>query len=237
MATVTEMEARARVRADQDESTFPTSAQYLQLIADSGEELWSRMVAAGLKPAQTLVTVNANGAANYTIGTNVMVVLSVERQDSSEKIPLARAQEEDLPYLRSMGTNQAGWYDLIGGATSALTIELFPVPASGTYFVRYIPRFTRFTSGADVWYGPPRSDEYIVVSTAARALGKEGDKAGAAALDKELDKIWEDVVRMASWQDAQNPGVVRDARQWDWNGRRRWPFDDYGVRNGDGRGW
>lgn len=220
MATVTELEVRARVRADQDQSTFPTSAQYLSLIADAAEELWNRMVAAGNKPAQTSVAVTANGSASYTIGTNVLTVLSVERNEGQERLPLRRAQEEMLPFLRGLGSGLGEWYDLVGGATAALTLELFPNPPSGTYTVRYIPRFTRFTSGSDNWYGPPRSDEYIVVSTAIKALRKEGDEA--RELVRELEAIFEDVVRMAPWQDAQHPGTIADRR---FGPRIRRPFD------------
>lgn len=226
MPTVTELEARARVRADQDQSTFPTSAQYLSLISDAAEELWNRMVAAGSKPAQTATPITATGAASYTIGTNVLTVLSVERHEGTERVPLARAQEEELPWLRGLSAGQAERYDLVGGATTALSLELFPNPTSGSYTVRYIPRFTRFTAGTDNWYGSPRSDEYIVVSTAIKALRKEGDDARDLA--RELDAIFEDVVRMAPWQDAQHPGRVADRR---FHGHFRRPFD-YPVFHG-----
>lgn len=227
MPTVTELEARARIRADQDNSTFPTSAQYLVLIADAAEELWNRMVAAGCKPAQTAVQIAATGASSYAIGTNVLAVLSVERHEGAERLPLRRAQEEILPHLRSLGTGPGEFYDLVGGATSALTLELFPNPASGTYTVRYVPRFTRFTAGSDNWYGPPRSDEYVVLSAAMKALRKEGDDA--RDLESELAAVFEDVVRMAPWQDAQSPGTIAD--RFPRHRDRRAPFDHPAVRD------
>ncbi len=231
MATVTEMETQARVIADQDESTFPTSAQYREFISDAAQELWGRMIAAGLKPGQTATQVTATGAASYTLGTTPLVVLSVERHDGTERLPLQRAAEEDLPSWRSMTGSQAFAYDLVGGATGALGIELFPPTSTGTYTVRFIPRFVRFTSGADTWFGPARSDEFIVRSAAATALGKEGDRAGEKMQLDRADKVWGDIVQMASWQDAQYPGRVRDARPD--IGRRYRPFDDYRVRRDD----
>lgn len=229
MPTVAQIETRARIRADQDQSTFPTSAQYLELISDAAEELWNRMVAAGCKPAQTALQITATGASSYNLATNVLSVLSVERHEGVDRLPLVRVQEEDLPALRSLTTNyQATHYDLVGGAVATLTIELLPTPSSGLYTVRYIPRFTRYTLTTENWFGPPRSDEYIVVATAIKALRKEGDEA--RDLVQELNAIFEDVVRMASWQDAQGTGRVRDIHR---PGSRYRPFDDWRARDED----
>jgi hypothetical protein len=225
MPTVTQMEARARVLADQDQSTFPTSAHYLEFISDGAQELYGRMVAAGLVPARTDTPVTLNGATSYSLGTSVQVVLSVERHEGNERIPLQRAQVEEVPYLRgAAGSGVPTHYDLVGGATAGLSIEFYPLPQTGTITVRFIPVFTRFTAGGDNFYGPPRSDEYIVVYAAIAALGKEGEEAGR--LGGKLKAIYDDILQFASWQDAQNPGRIRDVRR---NHVRHYPFDDFRV--------
>jgi hypothetical protein len=224
------MEARARSLADQDNSTFPTSAQYLEYLSDRGEELWDRMLAAGLKPAVTTTSVTATGAASYTLGTTPISVLSVERNDGQERIPLHRAEDWELPALRSIGSGNgfADFYEITGGATGALSLELYPLPSTGTYTVRYVPRFTRFTAGSDVFFGPPRSDRFMVVGAAIDALGKEGDTA--SDLRKELAIVFEDIIRYAQIQDAQHTSRVRDVYV---NRRRYYPFDDLRVRRED----
>lgn len=231
MATVTELEARARIRADQDGSTFPTTAQYRELISDAAEELWNKMIAAGFKPAQTSATLTATGAASYTVASNVAVILSVERVEGRDRLPLRRAEEYELPYLRSVSSNsQATHYDLVAGSVSSLTIELFPTPLTGQYVVRYVPRFTRFTTGADQWVGLPASDSYIVLHAARAALRKEGDPA--RDIDGELAEVYEQVCRMASWLDGQFPGRIRDARHAH-DDRDRFPFDDFRAKGVD----
>lgn len=208
MATRAELRTRARARADQDGSGFPSDAQYNEWLADSVADVWNRLIAAGGVPGRTEVSVTATGAATYSVASDVHSVLSVDRQEGSQFFPLRPVQLEDVPGLRSVGTGPAEFYGLLGGATSALLLELLPRPASGTYSVRYIPQAVRWTSDSDAWLGPARTDEYLVLVTANRALKKGGDDAGPLA--PEIRDLWAEVVQHLPWRDAQGPGRVRD---------------------------
>src|SRR5262245_58460211 len=114
MATRAELRTRAREKADQDNSTFPTDAQYNSWLNEAGGAVWRRLVGAGWRPIRTAVSLTANGAASYTIGTDVHSVLDVSRTTPSQNIryPLERVNPEELQPLEPL-TGEAVKYELL----------------------------------------------------------------------------------------------------------------------------
>lgn len=207
MAIRSQLRTRARDRADQG-TAFPTDTQFNTYIDQATADVWRRLVAAGWKPGRITVSITANGSASYNIGTDVHVVTEVARVEGALYTVLQRVKDESLTELRSIIGSPAFAYDLTGGATTAVAIELLPRPSTGSYEVRYIPRFAGFTADSDNWYGPDGSDELIVLGAAIRGL--EQEDGNTDALMRDMKFRWQEIIEQASWLDTRNPPTVRD---------------------------
>lgn len=218
MPTRAQLRTSTRVAADQDNSTFPTDTALNDILDRAAGAVWRQMITKGWKPDRTTVPIAASGATSYVIGTNVSIVNSVMYLGSPGstvlRVPLIRAKPEDLPsLLTQLGGTPAIAYDLIGGGTGALTVELYPVPTTGAYEVRYTKRFPGFASDSDTWIGPDGSDELIITTAAIESVNKEGDPAGMVkALTDRLNMRWAEVIDAAGWVDSQGQQTVRDVR-------------------------
>jgi hypothetical protein len=220
MTTRANIHASVRVAADQDFSTYPTDAAVNNIIDRATSAVWRRMLAAGWKPDRITVNINANGAASYALGTDVAVVHSVEfltgPGSTGFRVPLHRVKPEELSYFLSTPnqTTQAWAYDLVGGATAAMNIELYPVPITGSYQVRYTQRFPGFNADGDNWYGPDGSVELIILTAAIECANKEGDPSDlTGSLNARLTARWSEVIETAGWMDSQGQQTVRDAHR------------------------
>ncbi len=236
MATRAQLRQSARVAADQDNSDFPDDVAYNDFIDRAAGRVYRRLMAAGWKPSQTLVTITATGASSYSLGTAVQSVQSVLRNEgTSFRLPLHRLKPEELPNALSLA-GPAIAYELTGGTTSATAITLYPNPSSGTYEVRYIPQFAGFTSDSDPWYGPDGSDELVALEAAMLGLAKEdGDTSEIRRTLYGPDGhsgLWAEVLDSAQWQDGQGQQVIRDNRNANW-GQHRNPAFDWQA----GEGW
>jgi hypothetical protein len=212
MATRLTLRTNARIRADQDNSTFPSDAAYNMYIDRGAGYVWRKLVHAGWKPDRTILTVTATGAnpALYTLAADVSIVHSVDRVDGATRTPIPRVKPEELAGLLTQGTGPALRYELVGGATTTMQIEFWPRPASGAYEVRYTKRFAGFTADGDIWNGPDGSDELIELYAAMLGTQKENGDAG------DLQRMWTEryteVCAIAGFTDAKGVQTVRDAR-------------------------
>jgi hypothetical protein len=229
MAIRSAMRTNARARADQDSSTFPTDVQYNMYLDKSAAHVWRKLVAAGWKPDRTTVTVTANGSTAYTVGTDVGIVLSIQRVDGQTRIDVPRVKPEDLAGFLTQGTGVGLRYDLIGGGNTTLQVEFYPKPSSGSYEVKYIKKFPGFTSDSDTWFGPDGSDELVEIGAAIRGLKKEGGwPEEVAALEAEFKDLYAEICQHASWLDSTQPQTIRDATQnqpydaYDWQATEGW---------------
>lgn len=237
MATRVQLRTSTRIEADQDNSTFPTDAAVNEIIDRAARTVWRRMLAAGWKPDRTTVNITANGASSYTVGTDVSIVHSVmylgQAAGSGFRHPLHRVKPEELPdLLANPNSMPAIAYDLIGGATSAMTIEFYPVPSSGLYEVRYSKRFPGFTADGDNWFGPDGSDELIIFTAAIDCANKEEDPGRLVeGLRERLKERWGEVIEAAGWMDSQGQQTVRDARRSHQSTRFLTDFDGTEARD------
>lgn len=222
-ATRDEILSRARVRADQPTNSFPTDAEALPLIKEAGEETWYDLWAAGYPLRRTSTTFSGNGSSFYSInsGSPIMMVDGVFTNFAGEYAELPRADRFDPSLLLSPSSvgGQAIAYSFEIDPASGPGIVIWPQVATGTFLVRHVPEWPGFSSGADVWRGPARSDKLVVLRLAAMLLRKEGETADANAIDREYEELLTKVVRLASAMD-RNPPVIRDVGVL-----RRDPFD------------
>lgn len=219
MTTRAQLRTSTRVAADQDNSTFPTDVALNDILDRAAKAVWRLMVRAGWKPDRTTQTITATGATAYNLSTDISVVHSVAYLGSSGpstfRSLLRRVKPEELQDLLSLSnTGQAVAYDLIGGGTSTMSLELYPVPSSGIYEVRYTKRFLGFASDADNWYGPDGSDEVVILTAAVECILKEGNPANTLkAVQDRLDMRWTEVCDHAGFTDSTGQQTVRDTNR------------------------
>jgi len=213
MSNRAQLRTSSRIAADQENSDYPTDESYNDLLDRAASAVYRRLVASGWVPNRTTVSITANGALSYTLGTDVQTVLSVQRIDgTTSRVPLRRLKLEEFADFMNVSSQggPSSAYQITGGATTASAIEFFPTPTQGLYEVRYIPQFAGFVADTDNWYGPAGSDELIILTVAADAKDKEDDDS--SALRSKLGERWADVIESAQWQDGQGQQTVRDVR-------------------------
>lgn len=209
MATRGSLRLSTKIAANQEGGDFPSEDALNDIIDRAAASVFRRLLAAGWTPSRTTVPITATGAASYVLGTDIHSVTSVQRIDGSlYRSQLRRLKPEELPDFQSLVGQLATAYLITGGVTTPTSIELYPIPSSGSYEVRYVPRFAGFLSDSDPWYGPDGSDELIILTSAIESSGLEyGD---TSLLEKKLNDRWAEVVDGAQWQDAQGQQVIRD---------------------------
>lgn len=215
MATRLELRTRARIRADQDGADFPTDTHYNGYLDEAGREAFADLVMSGWPIDYSTSTVTTNGTTRtYAFGgaDSVFAATMVYTNFGNQFTELRRINPGHMAALRTTGASGgfSRFYEVRTGVAGAV-IEFFPRVA-GTYFVDYIADFPGFTNDSSIWQGPPRSDELIVLKSAAKGVRKEGRIPDARALDDEYSQLLLKVKELASWYDMRNPAEIRDSR-------------------------
>ncbi len=209
MATLASIRTAARIRADQDASTFPTDAQYTVLIDSSAKEVWFDLFQAGwpLKGASETIT----PSSQYTslAATGVAFIKNVYRVEGGQYHELPRIQEGSRAALMSTQDRRGQAYQALITA-SGYSIEILPASAGYSYLVEYVAEYPGFSGESDTWYGPARSDELIVLKAAMKACRKEGNDQGAQFLAQEYAELKQTVQNMANWFNMRNAATIRD---------------------------
>ncbi len=222
MATRADMRTRARVRADQDNSTFPTDDAYNVWMDEGAKETWYDLIQAGWPVSFSSQEGTATGQFTVLgISGVVAFVRGVYRKDNGGYCELHRVPEGQRAGLLLQAGNTPAYYQVLIDPTNGPTLELLPAPSGTLYHIDYTLEYPGFADDAAVWYGPARSDELIVLSAAAKGMRKEGNDQGAAQVDRERALLLEKVTGMASWFDMRNPPTIRDVNSMP----RLSPFD------------
>lgn len=199
------LRTRVRQRADQENSTFVSDSELNRYINDAMEWVYYEMTCSGLFPDETSFSITANGAASYTL-PEINTIITVERQDGSNFIPLRRAERAEVPNFRSVANGLAWVYDITWGLRAVPSIKFYPTPNSGTYIVRYIPPVTLLSADGDLVYNAGGWDGLIVLDAAVKCVKKEG--GDSIPLERERQEM---LVRLRSeinHRDAYNPARV-----------------------------
>lgn len=231
MATRAEIRTRARIRADQNDSAFPTNTEYDYLIDEAAKEAWFDLVFSGW-PINFTVLNKAVATNPITLGISgtVAFIRGVYFIEGSVYHELKRVQEGDRATLLSQSsTSRPSQYDVRIDPTNGPVLELLPQPASGTVRVEYILEHPGFAADGTAWYGPARSDELIVLRAAAKAMRKEGNDQGAAQVDREYTMLLDKVQQMAGWFNMRHSAVIRDVGDATGRGARSADGFDYDV--------
>lgn len=234
MATRSDLRTRARLRADQDASTFPTDTQFNYWIDEACREVFYDLVRAGWPISFYSGTVAAAASFLTLSGafaeTNpVAFIRGVYCVQGGTYHELKRLNEGDRAGLySSTGASMPSHYDVRIDASDGIGVEILPYVAGATIRVEYVREHAGLAADNVPWLGPARSDELIVLRTAQKAMRKEGNDQGAAQLDREYQYLQQCVQDMASWTNMRHSATIRDVG--DPLGRSRLPgdFDVYG---------
>lgn len=210
--TRAQLRTKARQRADQNASTFPTDTQYNEFLDEAAAEVWYDLVQAGWPINFSTVSKTATNNAFIALGVSgtVAFIRGVFFYDGTSYFELRRLNEGDRAGLLSVpGTDRASHYEYRIDATSGPGIELLPRVSAGTYKVDYILEHPGFSGESDSWYGPGRSGELVAIRAAVKGCRKEGNSQGAAELEREYAVLLSQVQAMASWSDMRNAASIR----------------------------
>jgi len=225
--TRAQLRTNARVRADQDNSDFPTDTAYNTYLDSAGASVWLDLIQAGWPIDFSTTTLTGTGSATITLGVGTILgVHGVYLKSGGDFLPLSRVNEGQRAALMSQQSAQAGFpgfYEVRMNPTLGPVIEFLPLSAAGgQYRIDYIPAWPGFASDADTWYGPVGSDELLEIRAARYGMLKEGRTGGEVqALEQEYQRQLEQTTRTASWFDMRNPAQIRDVT----GVTRRFAFD------------
>lgn len=218
--TLASLRTRARIRADQDSSTFPTDTQYDYLLNEAAKDVWMDLLGAGMPYG---VGFGGNAALSQALQANTGF-LSISADNSANDIAAitgvymrdggAYKELKVLPADRRadmlLATGTPTYYR-IEHTQSGAKVYLYPVPPDGgSYRVDVITTLVTMDVNTG-WSGPARSDELIVLRAAMKACRKEGNDQGAQFLAQEYAELWEKTMRMVQWfrKDAE---LIRDVQ-------------------------
>lgn len=179
------LRTRARQRADQVQGTLVSDSELNTYVNEAVQWVAFEMVSNGLFPDEVQQTIVVTGAASYTL-TELVSIVSVERQEGSVFVPLRRVERSEVPGLRST-TGNAWLYDVVWGLRAAPSIRFWPNPLSGTYQVRVIPPVSALVADGDLIYPAGGWDSLIVLDAAIKCVRREyGDTRGMEMERQEL---------------------------------------------------
>lgn len=231
MANRLELRTRARIRADQDRSTFPSDTHYNYFLDEAAKEVFYDLVQAGwpinFTTSTLTITTTGAGFTGLVPGVaNIAFIRGVYYVQGSTVTELRRLNEGNRASLLSAPSSSLpGYYSILIDPTSGVVVEILP-RSSGSYRLEYITEFAGFIDDTTSWYGPARSDELIVIRAAIKGCRKEDNEQAARALEAEYERLLERVTSMASWLDMRNPATIRDVGLDGSTGMgRRDPFD------------
>jgi hypothetical protein len=202
---------RSRQRADRVGDNSLQDSDLQALLAEVYRTLYTGVAETGHRNFESTQTINATGAVSYTVPTDHLGTVRMERQlDSS-----GRAE----PVLEISAQEQTYWRGLTGPARRFVIAKdqlyLLPTPAAGeTYHFIYIPQppdLTTFASSDPVDVVVPAGERYLVNGAAAIAKAQiDGD---VSWLTSERDAAFEELIEWAqlrSFTQAPSP-FVEDA--------------------------
>lgn len=217
-ATRLQLLERAAIRADMDESGFPTAAQRIVMLNEQVTSLWAWMLNANYPAKRTSVTITATaGGGPYPLSLPSLMRIVAVRDNrypgTSVQGWLKRANDLE----RSLVSNNTAYpygsqvsdvqYDIEIDPLAGPTLRIIPPSTTGSFIVEALTDHPGLPYDASVWYGPSPSDEILVLRTAAAMKEKEDPKSAthlrSEASDR-LSELWQVCQALATPQQAMD---------------------------------
>ncbi len=162
---------------------FVTNIEVDDLINTAYKELYGHLIRHGMHRSESTLTITADGSATYSMESDFWAVLSVHFVDAGGHFfELRRHDHRHRP--DTSWNSDAQTYRIIGSS-----IELSPIPLTGTYSVRYVPVPPTLTNDDDTVDGVLGWEEYVVLVVAAKLLQKEGSNDQANPLRQDAQML------------------------------------------------
>jgi hypothetical protein len=201
---VSDLRPRAQARADKENDSHVSTAQWLAFINEAYLELWDLVVAAYGDHAITSADFTvAAGASTYTLPADFYKLRGLDLDPGTTNVTEVRrfawGNRNQLDTLS---------YRIVGGL-----LRLEPAAsAPGNYRIWYVPGATDLTGDASTISAyVEKWSEYIVVSAALKAKDKEESDVSVLMADRQ--RIEARIRHMAADRDHAGPDRVTDVRR------------------------
>lgn len=188
------MVTRCKQRANRVGDDQVEAAEFRELISESFGELHGAVSEIGARYFETEATITATGATSYSLPTNHLSTIAVDRvlDAAGRRQALFELMVQEAPLYAGVAAD-ANLF-----AFSGTTIRLFPSPTSGTYKHLYVPQPTDYSDEADdteIDFLNIHGYRYVLWSVASIAMHRgESDQARAVG---ERDRAMEKVLELA----------------------------------------
>lgn len=173
----------------------------------------------GLVRDEALYTITADGSASYNLPALHFKTLQVWHNNGSRyPRPLSMHTFMDRPHAAPVAQNGHALSYRVSRTGSQRTIELWPRPAGGTYYVAYLPRIADLAADSDelVAFDDDHA-EHIILWASIQCLRKEGSKT--ADLERDMAMVEDEILEDALTQEEGNTHAIRDVR---WENQTLW---------------
>lgn len=216
-ATLANLRQRAQQRADQENSTLCSTAEWNQWINDGWRELYEALIGWGqeyyLSSAPYMTTV---GVDTYALPADFWRARGVDALVGGETLSLRSFMFEERNRYKLSGTWRRGeaiYYRLRGS-----NIAFIPAPTVATTITLwYYPTPVTLVNDADTIDGVVGWDDFVVLHAARKAAVKEESLELAAELLSELQAQKQRIQDGAPPRDAGYPERVQDVVGWGWD--------------------
>jgi hypothetical protein len=202
MASVSVTTLLQRVEDAVDMENFVSQAALLRWANVLNPRFVAMLGRAGWAPMISSYTITATGATSYTpsSGGNIemLAVVGVYRQEEDSFTKLRCIDHLQKPGVQVQ--SDAGYFRVKTLEAGGVSVELYPIPSSGTYIIDYIPVplvLVTGTPGAGetntVNY-PAGWEEWLVLQLGRKCLTRE--ETVSPAIESELKKVEEEIERM-----------------------------------------
>lgn len=213
MATLSSIRDRCLQRSNMqyDEGTddadrFVTNVEVNDLINTGYRELYGHLIRHGMHRSESTLTITADGSATYQMESDFWAVLSVHAvDDSGHYTELRRHDHRHRP--DTSWNSDAQTYRIVGSS-----IELSPIPLTGTYSVRYVPVPPTLSEDDDTIDGVLGWEEYVVLYVAMKLLQKEGSHDMANQLKPDMTLLLQRIQDESQAAELNETNVVMNSR-------------------------
>lgn len=169
---------RCKRRADQENSSFVSDAEWKALISEKYSELYGVVCDTGSRYFEATQTITATGAASYAEPSDHRSTVGMDRLSGTTRVPVYGPIEPSERSIYSGSTGDARYFSHVDDQ-----VYLHPNPSSGTYYYIYIPQspdLSAYADGTNVDVCDGSGESFLIWGVAAIALAKAESNASLA---------------------------------------------------------
>lgn len=201
-----------------DADRFVTDTEVNALINKAYKELYGLLIRHGMHRSETVYEITADGSEEYALPADLWAVLSVHSVDSSGNAFYMTRHDHRVRPSTSFNAD-AATYRVVGS-----DIAFNPIPATGTYEVRYVPVPADLSADGDTLDGVLGWEEYVVCWVARKLLIKEGSLPEAQQCAQDLADLRERIQLEAAASEMSEGTCVQNVRTQPASAPGDWPY-------------